>query len=330
MPQLPNWKSFTEWPTVQRPNTRGPIRKSVPYSSFKPPKRPILSRVTSRDSKNFRKTPVNREEEQLMIFKEVFVAPKKEKLDTLKKQLLENREKVLNSNPRLRELIPKDQKEDHEQKENEPQKFEGFYSHQLQAEGPVGSNASSAAVLTPGTGWAPSIPASKKTSSIKDIRLRSKSGLAAGNLLKEAHLNYTEGKLHQEEGAFNKAHKNFLQFEKCAAALNDPFGVSIAINRLGIINYRLGNFKESLEHHMKHLESVPKDQAFVPYYNIGVVMRELGCLNESLDYFKKAAESAKSGNKKFYKCLAKGQEGIAYSMLGSFESAYSCLNVTSN
>ena len=63
-------------------------------------------------------------------------------------------------------------------------------------------NATIAAPLTPGGGWAPSIPNPSFTAggsnALKDMTIRARAGVQAGDVQKEAHMAYSLAKLNED------------------------------------------------------------------------------------------------------------------------------------
>jgi hypothetical protein len=72
----------------------------------------------------------------------------------------------------------------------------------IQVQPPDQPNASIASPLTPGNGYAPSIPLTyelnEKKANIKDLLVRAKAGMQAGDVQKEAHLAYYLGMVYEQ------------------------------------------------------------------------------------------------------------------------------------
>ncbi len=62
-------------------------------------------------------------------------------------------------------------------------------------------NATIASPLTPGNGWAPSLPLlnlkNTNKESVKDLLIRANAGMQAGDIQKEAHLTFYLGVIHE-------------------------------------------------------------------------------------------------------------------------------------
>jgi len=119
-----------------------------------------------------------------------------------------------------------------------------FFTQQIQVQPPeglinsIGGNVKDAS-------WAPSIPLSTaflKQSSLKDITLRAKAGVQAGDIQKEAHMAFALGSLNEEEKNYKKAIKFYKRFFFCARILEDPVGASLGLNRLGVMYHKLKNY----------------------------------------------------------------------------------------
>lgn len=151
---------------MSRPITRLPGRRSVVFrlfqtrpttsksnyfmlqkqalSSISSPKLHVVSPslIKTTSEREFKKTPINREEEELMMFKEVFVVPKKQMLEELKIDLHKEREKILCKNPRLREIMIDVKKPQKIIAFETPKTQENFFNKQLHCQIPGGLNAS--------------------------------------------------------------------------------------------------------------------------------------------------------------------------------------------
>ena len=73
-----------------------------------------------------------------------------------------------------------------------------FYEEQIRVEPPEMPNSSIASTLTPGSGYAPSIPLnaaniSKQQANIKELLMRAKAGMNTEDVQKEAHLSFFLG-----------------------------------------------------------------------------------------------------------------------------------------
>jgi hypothetical protein len=64
-----------------------------------------------------------------------------------------------------------------------------------------------ASPLTPGNGWAPSLPLTSVDGSkqnLKDLLVRAKAGMQAGDIQKEAHLSFYLGLYHENQRNFSQ------------------------------------------------------------------------------------------------------------------------------
>ncbi|CAG9321797.1 unnamed protein product [Blepharisma stoltei] len=340
-------KNFINWPTVNRPVSRIPGRRNIMSRAFdqRPttsknqyftiqktvfntisnssvppsPKIPLsLSRASS--DKHFYKTPMNRVEEELMMFKEVFVTPKKELLEELKLELQKKRETILNNNPRLRELLPENKVIYQSMQHEEIEVKEDYFNKQLHCQAPGGLNASTSAPLSPGGGWAPSIPAMVNPS-IKDHSIKSSYRYVTYDIIKEAHFAFTEGVLNEKENKIHEAEISFKRFFYCAKTIQDQIGECLALNRLGVLYYIQGKTEKSRQFHTKMLEQSSTDGEFVAYYNIGVCEKELGDNMKAISAFEKSLEYAKILDDKHAECITLGQLGLAYTRINDFAKA---------
>jgi len=106
--------------------------------------------------------------------------------------------------------------------------------------------------------WAPSIPISTaflKQSSLKDITMRAKAGVQAGDIQKEAHMAFALGNLNEEAKEYRKAIKFYKRFFFCARILDDPVGASLGLNRLGVMYHKVKNYSKFLLFQASHCSS---------------------------------------------------------------------------
>jgi tetratricopeptide (TPR) repeat protein len=145
-----------------------------------------------------------------------------------------------------------------------------FLVQQIHVQPPDGLNSTSAAPLTPGGGWAPSIPHTNphlSKTSLKDMTIRAKAGVQAGDVQKEAHMAYNLATLNEEKKNLKKAIRFYKRFFFCARLLEDPIGAALALNRIGVAYHKLKKFDKSLSFHKKHLEFTDMENIYAAYYN---------------------------------------------------------------
>jgi tetratricopeptide (TPR) repeat protein len=135
---------------------------------------------------------------------------------------------------------------------------------------PDGLNSSLSAPATPGGGWAPSIPHTNPNlskTSLKDMTIRAKAGIQAGDVQKEAHMAYNLALLNENKKNLKKAIRFYKRFFFCARLLEDPVGAALALNRIGVAYHKLKKFAKSFSFHKKHLEFTDLENIYAAYYN---------------------------------------------------------------
>lgn len=190
-----------------------------------------------------------------------------------------------------------------------------FFVQQIHVQPPEGLNATVAAPLTPGGGWAPSIPhvnPNLMNTSLKDLTIRAKAGVQAGDVQKEAHMAYNLALLNEEKKNMRKAIRFYKRFFFCARLLEDPVGAALALNRIGVAYHKIKKFDKSFNFHKKHLEFSDSENIYAGYYNCGISLRFQKRYQESIEYFKKSLDWAKKRADYASECLSCGQLGIAY------------------
>merc|ERR1712000_43587 len=111
-----------------------------------------------------------------------------------------------------------------------------FFNQQIQIMPPEGLNATNVSPLSPGGGYAPSVPSVNSLltkPSLKDLNMRAKAGLYARDIQKEAHISFSLGMLNEEKKHYKDSIKHFKRFFFCARILDDSMGAGLALNRLG-------------------------------------------------------------------------------------------------
>lgn len=272
-----------------------------------------------------RRIPMSKADGEMILFKEIFVKPKEEKLEQLKQLMQSENFNELIFDKKLVET--KETSPDKPEKKPEimtlPEKS-SFFDHQIQVQPPEGLNATIAAPLTPGGGWAPSIPPS--TSSIrqlglKDLTLRAKSGVQAGDVQREAHMSYALAVLNEENFKYSESLKFYKRFFFCAKVLDDPIGAALALNRLGIVYFNLGKIDKSIKFHLKHAEFSDKENKFASYYNLGISYRYMKEGKESIKFLAKALGWANKRMDLESQCITLGQLGLSFQLLKEFKNS---------
>ncbi|CAG9317583.1 unnamed protein product [Blepharisma stoltei] len=300
-------------------------RVPTPLNLSMEKKMPRKSRASSNTpSKNKPKqVPISKAEGEMILFKEIFVQPKEEKLMKLKTILASQQfDDLLLDKKNKNFLSPKSTVKSINKIENEVAQVRGdkcFFNHQIQVQPPEGLNATVAAPLTPGGGWAPSIPAGNdalQNTSLKDLVLRAKAGVQAGDVQKEAHMSFCLGAMNEENQNYKESARFYKRFFFCARLLDDPVGAALALNRLGVVYYNMNKLEKSIQFHMKHCEFSDKENKFAAYYNLGITSRLVGKYGESVQYFTKALNWANKRGDYESQCISLGQLGMSFLSLG--------------
>ena len=204
-------------------------------------------------------------------------------------------------------------------------KSSSFFVQQIHVQPPDGINATVAAPLTPGGGWAPSIPnpnfAASTSNSLQDMTIRARAGVQAGDVQKEAHMAYSLAKLNEDKKKYKTAIRFYKDFFFYARLLEDPIGSALAFNRIGVAYHKLRQYNKSLSFHKKHMEFSDTENIFASHYNSGICHRFLNNNEDSIVEFTKAMEWASQRGDFPSECLSAGQLGIAYVIAGDADKA---------
>jgi len=148
--------------------------------------------------------------------------------------------------------------------------------------------------------------------SVKDLLLRARAGLKINDLQKEAHLIFYLGLVSENKKQYQKAIKFFKTFYKYARQLEDKVGMCFALNRIAVNYYNISDYEQSLRNHRKALEIMDSENIFTSYYNLGIVLRKLRLIDESLEEFTKAVDWAIEREDRESECLVYGQIALSY------------------
>lgn len=92
--------------------------------------------------------------------------------------------------------------------------------------------------------------------------------------------------------------------------MDDPVGSALAINRLGVIYFKLKKFDKSLKFHIKHEEYADRDNVYASCYNIALCYRFLRQNEQSIIYFKKSLDYVRDDKQSL--AITYGQLGVSY------------------
>lgn len=151
-----------------------------------------------------------------------------------------------------------------------------IFSQQIQVEPPDLPNAHSSSPIAPGLGWAPSIPFlmnDHEKIDLKDLLIRAKAGMQAGEVQKEAHLSFYLGITFENNKKYKKSISYFKKYFNCAKSLEDKIGMAFAMNRIGINYHKFNDHEKSVEYHQKNIELSDFENIFAGYYNSGISLR---------------------------------------------------------
>lgn len=85
--------------------------------------------------------------------------------------------------------------------------------------------------------------------SLKDMTMRAKAGVQAGDIQKEAHMAFSLASLNEQKKHLKQAIRFYKRFFFCARLLEDPVGAALALNRIGVVYHKLRKFEKSLSFH---------------------------------------------------------------------------------
>jgi signal transduction histidine kinase len=111
---------------------------------------------------------------------------------------------------------------------------------------------------------------------------------------------------------------------KLSTFINDSLRLATSINRKGLLLYYLGDYNTSLDYYfnaIKIKEKIGETNTIGEYNNIGLVLRNIGLLDEALNYFKISLDIVeKSGNKTLEATLL-NNIGISFRGLERYDEA---------
>lgn len=72
--------------------------------------------------------------------------------------------------------------------------------------------------------------------------------------------------------------------------MEDKIGLALGANRIAVNYFNLGNFEKSIEYHYQNIQLSDSENSFAGFYNIGITLRKVNKVAESLLNFEKALE----------------------------------------
>lgn len=185
-----------------------------------------------------------------------------------------------------------------------------FFDQQMQVQPPDLPNATIASPLTPGNGYAPSIPLTinfnDNKTNIRDLLVRSKAGMQAGDIQKEAHLSYYLGMVYESNRNYPEAIKFYKKFYACAKMMEDKIGLALGANRIAVNYFNNKDIPNALEYHKLNIQLSDIENSFAGFYNIGIAYRKIKNYDEALTNFKKALDWSRQRDDLQSECLAQG------------------------
>ncbi|CAD8049164.1 unnamed protein product [Paramecium primaurelia] len=313
--------------------------------------------------KEYKKKPLRRQENDMQMYKDIFVQPKADALQELKekekdfealfhKGQAKQYDKILNikddedkpvknllgsllNEQLMKSTAPIDNIDLKKEIDKvaqmdlpvQPETNFQFFDQQISVQPPDLPNASIASPLTPGNGYAPSIPYTHNVkennrTSIKDLLVRAKAGMQAGDIQKEAHLSFYLGMVYESSKNHNEAVRFYKKFVACAKLMEDKIGMALGTNRVAFNYYNAGNFTKSIEFHKQNLQYSDQENMFTGYYNLGLAQRRLKNYEESIDYFSNALEWAQKRDEAESSCISYGQLGIVFLEVKQYDQAF--------
>ncbi|CAK84978.1 unnamed protein product (macronuclear) [Paramecium tetraurelia] len=305
--------------------------------------------------KEYKKKPLRRQENEMQMYKDIFVQPKADALQELKekekdfealfhKGQAKQYDKILNIKEveekqtktllgsLLNEQIMKstapmdniDLKKEIDKVAQmdlavQPETNFQFFDQQISVQPPDLPNASIASPLTPGNGYAPSIPYTHNVkennrTSIKDLLVRAKAGMQAGDIQKEAHLSFYLGMVYESSKNHNEAVRFYKKFVACAKLMEDKIGMALGTNRVAFNYYNAGNYTKSIEFHKQNLQYSDQENMFTEGQEITRIQWNI--LNKLWSTGAQKRDEAES------QCISFGQLGIVYLEIKQYQLAY--------
>jgi hypothetical protein len=125
-----------------------------------------------------------------------------------------------------------------------------FYEEQIRVEPPDMPNSTIASTLSPGSGYAPSVPLlPSKKGTLTELLMRAKAGMSTEDIQKEAHLAFYLGMVYEEKRSHNSAVKFYKRFLGFAKAMEDKIGMALGSNRVAVNLFYAGQVSKSIAFH---------------------------------------------------------------------------------
>ncbi len=133
------------------------------------------------------------------------------------------------------------------------------------------------------------------------------------------------GKIHWNQGNFQKAEDAFMEALAVRERINDTAGIAKSYNALGAIYYAYGVYAKSLDYFIKSLKMCEAGSDKVEIAkccnNIGLVYEKLGDHEKSLDYHRRSLDIRKETNNKISIAYSYSNTGNIFKIKGDYDTA---------
>lgn len=116
-------------------------------------------------------------------------------------------------------------------------------------------NSTIASTISPGSGYAPSVPLlPSKKGTLTELLMRAKAGMSTEDIQKEAHLAFYLGMVYEEKRSHHSAVKFYKRFLGFAKAMEDKIGMALGSNRVAVNLFYAGQVSKSIAFHHENLK----------------------------------------------------------------------------
>ena len=116
-------------------------------------------------------------------------------------------------------------------------------------------NSTIASTISPGAGYAPSVPLlPSKKATLGELLIRAKAGMSTEDVQKEAHLAFYLGMVYEEKRAYHSAVRFYKRYLGFAKSMEDKIGMALGANRVAVNLFYEGQTSKSYAFHQENMK----------------------------------------------------------------------------
>eukprot|EP00405_Crypthecodinium_cohnii_P024405 CAMPEP_0206488600 /NCGR_PEP_ID=MMETSP0324_2-20121206/42552_1 /ASSEMBLY_ACC=CAM_ASM_000836 /TAXON_ID=2866 /ORGANISM="Crypthecodinium cohnii, Strain Seligo" /LENGTH=398 /DNA_ID=CAMNT_0053967741 /DNA_START=33 /DNA_END=1225 /DNA_ORIENTATION=- len=160
---------------------------------------------------------------------------------------------------------------------------------------------------------------------LADLKLLADSASRSGNIYQAMQAYHKMGVIYDNQGQYQEAVQKYKQFLALCISSKNSQGEALAYNCLGIDEFKLGQFDESIQYFNKQLELADSTGRLIAHTNLGIVFQAMGLAEHAAIHHQHAIEYANRMGAKDAQCFTVGNLGVASAAQGDLQTSRICL-----